>query len=208
MTGIDRDVLLCRVLEGEASPEDWAAFRALAQREPQVWRDLAEAQQDLAALEEAVAQAVRPADRIEAPVERHLGEHLSIRSRAAVTWAGWAVAAMVMIAAVLRPAGNALVPEPGGAVPGVQIASLATPEDALRAYFARGGEQGRVLGEVAEPMVLQYNPVGDGRSVEVLYLRQILERAIVEDAIRLRTDDAGHAVPLINTTPVKSPWTY
>jgi len=206
MTGIDRDVLLCRVLEGEATPEDWAAFRALASREPQVWRDLAEAQQDLASLEEAVAEAVRPAERVELAVERHLGEHLTIRSRTAFAWAGWAVAALVVVAAVLRPVGT--LPQQEGIATGLQTASLATPEDALRAYFARGGEQGRVLGEVAEPMVLQYSPIEGSRSVEVIYLRQILERAILEDVVRTRTDDTGRVVPLIVERPATRPWTH
>lgn len=206
MTGIDRDVLLCRVLEGEATPEDWAAFRALASREPQVWRDLAEAQQDLASLEEAVAEAVRPADHAELRVERHHGERLTIRSREAVAWGGWAVAALVVAAAVLRPVGS--LPQHDGTAPGLQAASLVTPEDALRAYFAQGGEQGRVLGEVAEPMVLQYSPIEGSRSVEVIYLRQILERAILEDVVRTRTDDSGRVVPLIIEQPATRSWTH
>ena len=68
MTGIDRDILLTRVLDGEATPEDWAAFRAMAACDPRVWTDLADTQQEQAELALARAEVVQMADEVDATI--------------------------------------------------------------------------------------------------------------------------------------------
>lgn len=217
MTGTDRDVLLGRVLDGEATPEDWSAFRALATREPEVWRDLAEAQQDRASLDEAVARALLIADDIEAPVEHRLGEHLAVRTRRVASWAGWALAAGLAIAAAVNPGAVRTGQQTGleaGAQPtvlnaaGVTPPSFASPEEALRAYFDAGSEQGRVLGEMSQPVVLGYAPAPGGKGVEVVYLRQIVERTIVDGVYEMAQDETGRQVPVRVDLRTPSTWRY
>ncbi len=202
MTGIEPDVLLSRVLDGEATPEDWAAFRAMASQDAAIWRDLAEAQQDRAALNEVIASALAIADEVEAPVELHLSESLARRARTAMSYGGWLVAAVVALAVVFQPSFHT-----GAADSGVVAASL-SPEQALREYFDRGAEQGRVLGEMPQPMVLQYAPTADGQGVEVVYVRQIVERAVVDDMYRYGTDDSGRPVPIRAELPSPGRWSY
>ncbi len=204
MTGIEPDVLLSRVLDGEATPEDWAAFRVEAARDGTIWRDLAEAQQDRAALNEAVDRALAVADEIEAPVDWHLKEGLSHRARTAMSYGGWLAAAAILIAAVLQPTWRT-TPNADNAV---ITTSLASPEEALRAYFDQGAKEGRVLGEVSEPVVLQYAPAADGSGIEVVYVRQIIERAIVDDMYRYGTDEMGRPIPIRAELPIKGQWRY
>ncbi len=191
--GTDPDVLLSRVLDGEATPEDWAAFRSLASHQPSIWQELAEAQQDRAAMDEAIRSAVEIADLVEAPIETHLSERLAGRARRALSYGGWLVAAVVALTAIVQPV---LRVEPAGPASGALTAASLSPEDALRAYFDRGAEAGRVLGELPEPRVLQYRLADDGQGVEVVYLRQIVERAIVDDVYSVGVTDTGRAVPV------------
>lgn len=71
---------------------------------------------------------------------------------------------------------------------------LATPDDALGEYLRIGQQKGQVLGELPQRVVLQSRELGQGQGKEVLYLRQIVERAVVKDMYKLGTNDAGEAV--------------
>lgn len=196
MTGVDRDVLITRVLDGEATPEDWAAFRAMAEREPAVWGDLAGAQQDRAELAGALAEAIAVADRVEAPIEVHAGERLRARFRTGAAWLGWAAAAAMALGAF---SGRLPGADRGLAAGGAQQAGLfpiSTPEDALRLYLDKGQQAGSVLYEVPERVMISSTPAPDGRGYTVVYLRQIVERQRVEDFYRLGQNEAGDAVPV------------
>lgn len=194
MSGADRDILITRALDGEASPEDWSAFRAMADRDPTVWRELAEAQQDRAELAAAVAHAVAVADEVSAPIEQHLSERLSIRIRTVAAWGGWALAAGLALAAFIGPAqpDRDRDAQNAGLVPG--LVRINSPQDALDAYYNRGQADGTVLGELPERIVLQTTPVENG--VEVVYVRQIVERLRADDFYRLGYDEVGRSVPV------------
>src|SRR5205814_9542886 len=56
------------IVDGEAGAGDWHAFRSMAEREPSLWRELAEYQRDQSELSAVVASAIRIADDVEAPV--------------------------------------------------------------------------------------------------------------------------------------------
>lgn len=194
MSGADRDILISRALDGEASPEDWSAFRAMADRDPAIWRELAEAQQDRAELAAAVAHAVVVADEVNAPIEQHLSERLSIRIRNVAAWGGWAIAAGLALAAYLSPWQTRQPSEAqsAGLVPG--LVRINSPQDALDAYYHRGQADGTVLGELPERIVLETTPFEGG--VEVVYVRQIVERLRADDFYRLGYDEAGRPVPV------------
>lgn len=199
MSGIDRDVLITRVLDGEATPEDWAAFRALAEREPSVWRDLADAQQDRAELASALAEVLAVADGVNAPIEVHAGERLSLRFRTAGAWLGWAAAATLAIGAFVNRG------VPSGAMTGTEAQANLFPinsaEDALKLYMDKGQQAGSVLGQVPERLLVSTRPSPEG-GYEVVFLRQILERQRIEDFYRVGRDEAGRSVP-VPYTPVQ-----
>lgn len=216
MTGIDRDILMSRVLDGEATPEDWAAFRAMADRDPTIWSELADAQQDRTELAIAVAGAIAVADGIEAPFEIHAGERLNARIRTGVAWLGWAAAAMLAVGAFsgkTLPLGS--TPGQGGqsgqaAVQNTQEAGffrVKTPEEAMQLYLDKGQEAGSVLGEVPERVLLSSVRAPDGQGYTVVYLRQIIERQHVPDLYRMGLTETGQAVP-VRLTPLARKVTY
>ncbi|MFG0242680.1 MAG: hypothetical protein ACF8R9_07855 [Phycisphaerales bacterium JB054] len=195
MTGVDRDILITRVLDGEATPEDWAAFRAMAALDQAVWADLADAQQDRADLASAVADAIAIADRVEAPVHRHAGEQLNARIRTGAAWLGWVAAAMVAVAGFTGRLGAPATQ--GGAGLGAQQAGLfpiSSPEDAMQLYLDKGQQAGSVLGEVPDRVLLSSAPAADGNGYEVVFLRQIIERQRVKTLYQLGENEVGQAV--------------
>lgn len=206
MTGVDRDILITRVLDGEATPEDWAAFRAMAALDQAVWADLADAQQDRADLASAVAEAIAVADSVEAPVQRHAGERLHARFRTGAAWLGWVAAATVAVAGFT---GNLGTPLPGSTVGGTQQAGLfpiSSPEDAMKLYLDKGQEAGSVIGELPDRVLLSSAPVADGDGYTVVFLRQIVERQRVDTLYQFGENEVGQtvAVPFVPRTEKKS----
>jgi hypothetical protein len=142
---------------------------------------------------------------------------------------GWLVAAMLavgFVAITIRP-GNPLDPgtspntgrtaPPAGFNAGLAnfgsstpaLASTATamlsPDELLGQYVARGREQGRVVGELPQRLVLETRPTSDGQGQEILYVRQIVERAIVPSMYRLSKDDAGQPTIVPASTTQNTP---
>lgn len=202
MTGVDRDILITRVLDGEATPEDWAAFRAMAARDQAVWADLADAQQDRADLASAVADAIAIADRVEAPVHRHAGEQLNARIRTGAAWLGWVAAAMVAVAGFTGRLGTpAAGVGPGVGAQQAGLFPISSPEDAMKLYLDKGQQAGSVLGEVPDRVLLSSAPAADGNGYEVVFLRQIIERQRVKTLYQLGENEAGQAVAV----PIEPP---
>lgn len=197
-----RDILLTRVMDGEASPEDWTAFRALAERDPGLWSELAARQQDQAELEAAVLDAIAIADRVEAPIREHAAEQFSITIKRVGTWAGWAVAAAITLAWGLHGQANPTIGDPtlGGstAAIGPQLAApagpvVSSPAEALDAYLTLGVADGRVVGMSPDLVVIESRPSGSDGGIEVVYLRQIIEREIIT-ADRVKRNEQGFPI--------------
>jgi hypothetical protein len=206
MTGIDRDILITRVLDGEATPEDWAAFRAMAAMDPEVWADLADGQQDRAELSMALTEAIAIADRVDAPVEVVSGERITVRLRASVAWVGWAAAAMLAVGAIID---RGQTPA-GGPSNQAGLLSVSTPEEALDLYKSKGQEEGTFISEVPERLLVESRALEDGSGYEVIYVRQFIERAQVHDMYRFGQDEAGNVIPLPYKQPTgeKNRFTY
>lgn len=188
-----RDRLISRIIDARAAEADWRSFRSLAERDPGVWRDLAAAQRQHELLCEGVRAATAAADGVGLPLAdpRPLERRLDGVAR----WGGWAAAAALVLvwATGLRP---------GPAEPRLHAAGMAgpllhdaTPDEALDRYLDAGRSAGLVVGEVPERVVVETRPRPDG-SVEVVYLRQIVERRVTDRVYREVTDDAGRRVPV------------
>jgi len=205
------ELLLCRLVDGEASEHDWEDFRTIAGRGAGgLWRALAEAQRDQAVLSAAVADSVRLAERVGLPGERRRGHGESVITRIA-PWAGWAAAACAGIIWSVgmfapRPSvsggGGALVD--GADAPGGSI-RLVSSEDALSEYKRLGKEAGVVVGEIPERIVISTTPRADGRGYDITYIRQIVEQRTVTDVFSVGERESGERV-LVPTsmTPTRS----
>lgn len=194
------DLFISRVVDGAAAPEDWATFRGLAERDPTLWRELAEAQRDHAELVAAVASATMCADEVEAPLVEEIHRRFSERIRTVATYGGWAAAAAVGLMWFTTPAGPGWRGAP--AVPG-NAASLnplsgLSADEAYHAYLDKGREAGTVVAEVPNRVLIEARPMKAGGGYEVLYLRQIVERRMVKELNGIGHDEFGRpaAVPL------------
>ena len=83
------------------------------------------------------------------------------------------------------------------------VPAFNTAADAFQAYLERGQEAGRVVGEMPAKVLLEAQPSAQGSGYEVLYLRQIMERAVVSDLYEFGVDERGRPVP-VRMVPVKS----
>lgn len=203
---VDKDLLISRVVDGEASVEDWSVFRAMAERDPELWRELAETQGQHAELSAALAEAIAIADGVDAPVREYMAGRFNDRLRLLGAVGGWAAAAAVALAWVAGVQTN-FGGRGGGAHPQDAESSRAslmpgglTYRDAYRTYLDKGQESGRVVGEMPGKVLLDAQPAPDGKGFVVLYVRQIVERAVVDDLYQVGTDERGQPVP-VRVTP-------
>lgn len=197
--GAERDVVISRVVDGRAGDGEWAALRAMAERDATIWAELSEAQRQHRLLGEAMGPALAAAERAGLPDLAVAGAARAWPERMArVNWRaglGWAAAAAVGLAwmAGVNPRGAA----GPAAVNSASIVPINTnPDELLSRYLDMGRRQGRVVAEMPERVVLETRPLADGTGTEVLFLRQVLERATVTDAamFRVGVNDAGQRV--------------
>lgn len=198
----DRDLLISRVIDARAGDAEWDALRTIAARDPAIWDDLSAARRDATNLAAALQPALAAADRTAMPrivTRRPGGLRVSLRPHL-----GWAVAASLALVALVQfnqgqttGIGNAS-PSAAG-LPGV---TTRTPEQALADYLDIGRQAGRVVGEMPERLVIESRPNPAGTGYEVLYIRQLIERAIVNDVFRLGVNEAGKKVYVPSSVPV------
>ncbi len=198
-----RDLLISRVIDGRASADDWDRFRKLAAYEPAIWCELADTQHQHESVREELMSAISMADSVELPGGMIDNQDTRRRMSLASKWGGWAVAAALVLAWSLgtpgvqirgeNPEGTQVAGLPGaGLMNGIGLKDAA-PEQAFEQYLSAGQQQGRVIAEMPEQVVVETNPQPDG-SIEVVYLRQIIERRVVDGAYRQVRDETGNAV--------------
>jgi len=190
-----RDILISRIAGAEATDADWDEFAALAERDGSLWREAIEAQRDQQALAEMMMRAEAMAEAVELPaasVSRRPrrqslaspGERTPHRPVARLgAWTGWALAAMVMLAWVvgsLQPpmslrdvSTGSSVPQQAGLIP------VRNAQQAWDAYLDKGRQEGRVLDQPPRRVMLQSRPNPQGEGFEIIYVHQIMERAVV-----------------------------
>lgn len=202
----DRDLLISRVVDGTAGDADWSALDAVAAVDQGVWRELAMAQRQQFCLARAVEESVASASMIGLPDE---APALHFPSRQQTwwigRWAGWVAAAVLGVAWVssgrlgLNQNGmSGFPPEDNTSKASVVDAGarlVKNASDALSAYFDKGAEEKRVLGEMPTKVLLQTRPAADGKGYEIYFVRQIVERAEVPDLRMLSTDEFGNVRP-------------
>ena len=194
------EILITRIVDDEASAKDWADFERLAVLEPDVWVRLARQQRDAASLRRAVASATGIAEAVDLPIESAGPGAERVFARRFNPWIGWAMAAAVALAwlGVNRISLLDTAPQRDGAVTGNYAGvtlSPASADEALDQYKALGEQEGRYIGELPKVMI-EARTMPDGVRIEVLYLRQILEREVVNGMYRFGEDDQGRAMPI------------
>lgn len=196
-----RDLLISRVIDGSAEPEDWSRFRELAAKDPAIWGELSSAQRDHEALRESIHAIEAIAQRVDLPGGSGSPVVIERRFDVIARWGGWAAAAAILLGwfTGLGPIGSPNPGATGGAQFGNMVPTLkgATPEQAFDQYIESGREDGRVVAEMPDQLVIETRPLEDG-TIEVIYLRQIIERRVLDTAYREVEDEFGNrrAIPI------------
>ncbi|MDY7110456.1 MAG: hypothetical protein SYC29_17640 [Planctomycetota bacterium] len=187
MNEIEKDLLISRCVQGEACDEEWDRLVALAAEEPRVRRELGRAQRDQRSLAELMESAGAVAERVGLPAGAGGEASSAAREGAGVhpfprvpAWLGWAVAAVILLAWAthLGPASNA--PQGGpDTTPTTNVAGFPTARDAFQSYLDKGREEGIVLSEQPRRVIVQTRPAPSGEGFEVIFVQQIMERAVV-----------------------------
>ena len=211
LPGDERDVLISRVIDGIATSEDWATFRAAAAHDPSIWSELAETQNIQESICSSVDELVSIADHVELPGGMIDDQPMRAKMEMVSRWGGWAAAAAILlvwfIGGPLEPTqglgiGNDTTQSAGILNPGLisskPFLEEAQPDQAFDQYLSSGRSSGQVVGEMPEKVVIETRPMPDG-TIEVLYLRQIIERQIIDHAYRDTFDETGNAISI----PVK-----
>lgn len=197
--GADRDLLISRVVDARASASDWVELDLLGASDPGVWRELAQAQRDKQLLDEAVERSIACAEHVDLP--RGVRSHVPGRRPAGgrmLAWAGWGAAAALALVVWSggRPATGPVQTAGPSMIPPFTQASSVTPDEALGQYLERGRETGRVVRQLPEFVMIDSAPAPDGSGYDVLYLRQIVERARVESLPSFKVDEFGRRTTL------------
>lgn len=189
-----RDLLISRVIDGSATPEDWSSFRILAAKDADVWTDLSDAQREHEALSEVMHLASSIADGVDLPGGS--GSPLVFESRVTTTarWGGWAIAAVLLLGwftgTISMNTPNGINAGPNGATAGMIPLRQADSSQAFDQYMQAGQNSGLVLGEMPNQIVVETKPLLDG-TIEVIYIRQVVERKVLEKAYRETADEFG-----------------
>lgn len=200
---LDRDLVISRVIDARAGDAEWATLRQLATRDDSVWDDLAAARRDAGLLSAAMEPVTAAADRTPMPrlkVSRgggRIGGSFSF-SRSL----GWAVAAAMGVVALVQFNTNRLTTGIEHARPNLGGLSTRSADQALADYLEIGKQQGRVISEMPERIVLESRPNPSGEGYEVLYVRQLIERAVVQDLFRIGVNEVGKKVYVPASAPV------
>ena len=198
---IDRDVLVTRIIDARAADADWTALRDLASKDPAIWNELQEATRQAKALERALEPVAAAAERVAMPtLSVDIASPPVVIGRIGMGGArstlGWLVAALVALgwgAQWLAPGTGT----PNASNEANMLAPLTRSADAaLNEYLDLGKKSGRVVAEMPERVVLESRPAPDGNGYEVLYVRQVLERATVSagDLYKLGVKEDGRTM--------------
>lgn len=200
---IARDELLIhRVLNGEAGRADWVELELIAESDPEVWARLAQSLRAETLLRSALDHELAVADAVEIPREVAVADLAEARvTRRATGWLGWAAAALVLVVwGVLSWTDEMREPAPGAGdlARGVSEGESTTSdledvpfENLLERYVASGRESGRVLGELPR-MVMETRNVPGQDALEVYYVRPLVERMTVDEFYRTVSDEHGN----------------
>jgi hypothetical protein len=191
-----------RVLAGEQPDTDWRALEKRAGADPLAWKAFALAWRDRSELGRAVQAIEERAERLEIG---DLVEARRVSSARRFAWAGWAAAAAVAVAwiaaAGIAPEGERFAGPP---VPGSsEEAPLRTASGGEAPAFTggrreeamtlAGTREGTLVSEL--PLVLlSSRPLEGGEGVEIVVLRQLLEKRSVRGLMERGIDEWGRPV--------------
>jgi hypothetical protein len=201
-SNLDQEVVFSRLLDGRGRAADWQRLREATAADASAWDRLIGSAGDQDVLGDVVGLAGERADACDAdtstpPAPLAFPSAQGRRADRAVRAArlGWLVAACMalgMVSVYMRPAA------PSSGMQGANLAPFSldnySSNDLMNKYKDRASKEGTLVGELPQRLVLETRPSSDGKGYEVLYMRQFIERVVVDDMYKFATDDVGRPV--------------
>lgn len=182
----DLDLAAHRLISREAIPADIDLLARRAAAGDDVLTALLNSARDDSVARAALEGVLASAEAVELPAQQREAAIVRLR-RLRLAAPGWLAAAAVALVWGVMSLRTAPAPEPGLLPVGYEP----TAEEALDQYLEAGALQGRVIGELPALMV-ESRPVE--RGAEIVYIRRVLERAVVDGIVEHDVDDAGRIV--------------
>ena len=191
MTEVRQEILISRIIDGDANTAEWDELTAMAERDPRLWRTVVESVRDHQAFARGMNAAAQAADRFDA-LSTSAHDTRGVIARIG-SWSGWGVAAVVALVWVI-----------GLGV--VKDAEALTPEEHFQQYVELGQESGLVMNELSERIVLEILRDEQGGPKELMVLRGVVELVtdVGESCYLSEQDERGqnYLRPFDNTTLV------
>lgn len=185
--GTRADRLISRIVDRRAEPQDWSSFVELARSEPGHWEQLLATLRADVALRAALAGALETAESVETPLPS------LPRWRAARPWTGWAAAGLL---ALCWAGSSSFGPQPA-ASPASPLAQPAAPSNVARTDSdVPAGDDSTPIVEELPLRLMGARPGPAGQGIEVLYMRPVIERAMVDGVYSVGTDELGRPAPV------------
>ncbi len=190
MSNEDNELVVSRVIEPDATSEAWEELIAAAEADPQLWRRTVQTLRDQQAITRAVNASVAIAEGVSSRQDPHPGRYVEVDPSPLgrpqlFRWSGWAVAAIVALAWV---SGLSNFRSNGTMNAGFIPANL-TAAQHLENYKTQGRREGLVFDEVPEKILVQSRPSPTGDGIEVIFIRQILERTTLPGLYHYQGED-------------------
>ena len=190
MSNEDNELVVSRVIEPDATSEAWEELIAAAVADPHLWRRTVQTLRDQQAITRAVNASVAIAEGVSSRQDphprRYVGVDRSPRGRPQLfRWSGWAVAALVALAWV---SGLSNFRSNGTMNAGFVPVNLTAAEH-LQNYYTQGRREGRVFDEVPEKILVQTRTLATGDGIEIIFIRQILERTTLPGLYHYQGED-------------------
>ncbi len=191
-------ILVSRVIEPDATAKEWDELTAAAEADPQLWRRTVKTLRDQQALTRAVNASVAIAQGVSSRPVSQPGRDVEVdRSPLGrpqlFRWSGWAVAALVALAWVSGLSNF----RSNGTMNAGFVPSTLTAAEHLENYYTQGRREGRVFDEVPEKILVQIRPSPTGDGVEIIYIRQTLERTTVPGLYQYQGEDESGRPTLV-----------
>ncbi len=198
MSNEHNELLVSRVIEPDATSAQWDELMAAAEADPDLWQRTVQTLRDQQAITRAVNASVAIAEGVSSRQDRRPGRNVEVdRSplgRPQLSrWSGWAVAALVALAWV---SGLSNFGSNGAMTAGIGPSTLTAAEH-LENYKTQGRREGRVFDEVPEKILVQTRPSPTGDGIEIIFIRQILERTTLPGLYHYQGEDESGRPSLV-----------
>lgn len=184
MTDDALDLVMTRITERRATPEDWLTLERGAHGRPEVWNRLHDLMRDDAAVRQIVVDVTERAEDVPLP---ELKRRLPLTLRKSVV-----AASVLLMSCAAFFAGRVSAGAPESAAPEAPVASV-TAAEAFATYLAEGTAEGFVVQELP-PVVVDARRADDA-TFEVFAVRRVLERRLTDQLVQLVHDEHGEPAP-------------